>query len=209
MPTRQVFHQRLLYLSEQVQKLERLGYFDKTLHESVEEEYKDDTKKIRVLVVIGSILLGIVLTALPSLLVGLGLSTIPRAIMDNIFLKNLYASNQAIGSIFYGVNDIICILLAWIILTIPFVIIGIVIGYCIKKSARQKKIDDFSKNSAKMEQNLKEAQRIYEEIREDLVNWVPVEHRNAKDLRKLSECFALYNISSIPEAIEMIKAGKV
>ena len=71
------------------------------------------------------------------------------------------------------------------------------------------KIDDFSKNSAKMEQNLKEAQRIYEEIREDLVNWVPVEHRNAKDLRKLSECFALYNISSIPEAIEMINTGKV
>lgn len=203
MPTRQLFHQRLMYLSEQVLKLERMGYFDKTLHKNVEEDYKDDTLAARIIIPVAGGILGAFSGFFPALIISYILGTSIRNILKAFMVtKVIY---RIIG---YSV-DIASFLISWALVIGFFVFIGILIGNAIKKSARQKKIDNFNNYSRKMEQNLRQAQKIYEDIREDLVTWVPVEYRNSGDLRKLGECFALYNISSIPEAIELIKAKKV
>lgn len=209
MPTRQVFHQRLKYLSEQVQKLEKMGYTDKTLHESVNSNYKDKTKKIRILIILISLGLGLILGIVPGFASGYSFITHTGKILDILLLERIYSVNPTLVTLIAAIYDIVVIISAYILNVLPFVIVGLVISIVVKIAGKQKKIDDFNKNSAKMEQNLKEARRIYENIRTDLIEWIPVEHRNSKDLKKMSDCFALYNISSIQEAIELMKAGKV
>lgn len=208
MPTRQTYHKRLLYLSEQMFKLERLGFFDKNLYDNINEEYKDYTLLQRVLVIIGLTIFGAVFTAIPAFLLGYTVCLISRIISEVVLLDKLLNIIPTVGWIIKNLFEIIILIVTWIICTTPFFIAGVCFSISIKKSSKQKKIDEFVKNSQRKENNLKEARRIYEEIREDLVNCIPTEYRNSKDLRRLSDCFALYNISSIPEAVELMREGK-
>ena len=209
MPTRQTYHKRLLYLSEQMFKLERLGFFDKTLYDNINEEYKDNTLLQRILVIVGLTIFGAVFTFAPALFLGYAICVIARILSEIFFLDKLLYLIPAAGCIITNLIDFIIIFISWILCTAPFCIAGVCFSISIKKSSKQKKINEFVKNSQKKESNLKEARRIYEGIREDLVNCIPIEYRNSKDLRRLSDCFALYNISSMPEAIELIKKGVV
>ncbi len=209
MPTRQEYHQRLLYLSDQMIKLERLGFFDQSLNENINEEYKDETLGTRFFIMIGTIIIGSIIAIVPAVVVGFFLGIIAKVICNPIFLKNLILSNPDIANIIYGIIDFGSMIIIWIFCIILSIIIGVLICNSVKKSSRQKKIENFAKNSQKIENNLKEGRRIYENIREDLINHVPIEYRNSKGLRQLSDCFALYNISSIQEAVELIKSGKV
>jgi len=209
MPSRQTYHKRLLYLSEQMFKLERLGFFDKNLYDNINEEYKDNTLFQRILVIIGLTLFGALFTIIPAFFLGYTIGAILRPIVEDIMLVKLFNQNQEAGWIIVNLIDFAIIFVTWIVCTAPFCIAGVCFSISIKKSSKQKKIDEFVKNSQRKENNLKEARKIYEEIREDLVNCIPTEYRNSKDLRRLSDCFALYNISSIPEAVELIKIGKV
>lgn len=198
MEHRQHFHLRLKYLSEQVAELEKLGIMDSTINKDLNEGYKDKTRSIRVVVVI----VAIILALFPALITAFAFSVIiERLIFEHIFYNSQFMVD---------LSGYTMIFIFFVLLMALAVFIGLLIGKEIQKSAKEKKIKEFNSTIAAQNSNRDKAQKIYREIRDDMTqSGIPVEYRNSKALKKLSDAFALYPIDTIEEAIKLCESGKV
>ena len=198
MEHRQHFHLRLKYLSEQVAELEKLGMMDSSFNKELNEEYKDKTQSVRIVVVI----ISVAIAFFPALITATAFSVIiERLIFEHIFYNSQFMVNLTGYSMLF---------IFFLILMALAVVIGLLIGKQIQKSAKEKKIKDFNNAIATQESNRNKAMRIYKEIREDMTqSGIPVEYRNSKALKKLSDAFALYPIDTIEEAIRLCESGKI